>query len=295
MRHLLVLLLLSTTVLAGCSDDAAGPGAEDTTIDGDLTATSDTGVIRGIVVDSTITPVANVTVRLAGTAEATLTNALGEFGFSDLDPGTHFISTSKVGWSSVQQSVDVIAGVERPPLVKFQITPHSGLRPYNQGYQFDGFLACSVRAFAYGMACDALETGVLEDRIAVDYTLDRVPDWVVSELTWESTQQLGDEMSFNIRRTDTNADTVDIEGSSPLSLTMDRAVAEQAEFGAGMNMRIIVFTSHLKETEPPGGVLWGAGLQWEQQFTAFTHVFYNYLPPEDWRFLDDPTVPSPPQ
>lgn len=39
---------------------------------------------------------------------------------------------------------------------------------------------------------------------------------------------------------------------------------------------------------------WGVGLQLDQEFTVYTHVFYNYLPPEDWRFLSDPSVPQPP-
>lgn len=44
--------------------------------------------------------------------------------------------------------------------------------------------------------------------------------------------------------------------------------------------------------EPPWSG-WRLGVQLEQEVDTFTHVFYNYVPPEDWRFLEDQNVPKP--
>lgn len=295
MRAWIAALGLAFVALAGCADDGAPRPAPDDTFDDfeDVEVGSDSGIIRGVVIDETITPVADARIKVLNTDLSTRSNENGAFVFSDLEPGSYFLRIGKPGYSTVQSSVDVQAGVEQPPVVKVQLVREPGTEPYHQAYVWAGFLGCSMRTPAVGLSCPGADVVWPEHDFLVDYTLDKVPEWVVTEMTWESTQALGGEMSFNIRKTNTNRDTVDVEGPSPLALTLDNATAKGEGFGIDMDMRIIIFTAHLKATEPPGGALWGVGLQVEQDFDVYTHVFYNYKPDEEWRFLTSTEVPPP--
>ena len=295
--------MLLLVAFAGCSEapaDADEDFSEE--LDERLEATDTTGVIRGIVLDPTVNPVADVTVSVVNSDRTTQTDAQGLFGFDALEPGTYFLEVSKSGFNQVQASVDVAADVDRPPLVKIQITADELQQPYHAIVQWDGFLGCSVRLPDRGQSCPAATTLYPEHDFLVDIALDMTPTWVTSEMSWESTQSLGGEMSFNLRRPDTNTDTKDIEGRSPLAITLNETEIapdgdERGGFGPDVDLRVIVFTAHLQETEPPclptGACYWGIGLQLDQSFSTFTTVFYNYAPPEDWRFLETGQVPKP--
>src|ERR1041385_538006 len=115
LRPGLVAALLVLVLLAGCSGSphkkASNDPADQANFDQlGLHATDKTGVIRGVVFDEAIKPVANATVNLtAGTTAAgvTHTGADGAFGFSDLEPGTYFLHANKTGFIEVQQSAEV--------------------------------------------------------------------------------------------------------------------------------------------------------------------------------------------
>src|SRR5687767_9017090 len=91
----LVALLMAATLLSGCTGgggkpaQTTGPAADFEDLD--LKATETTGLIRGLVVDEAIRPVAGADVGTTlpdGSARNTTSAADGAFGFDGLPPGT---------------------------------------------------------------------------------------------------------------------------------------------------------------------------------------------------------------
>lgn len=329
----LTMLLLAVT-LSGCAEGGSEPKDDEGAFDDlDAVATEDTGVIRGIVVDPTITPVADVTVTVQGTDLETTTNADGAFAFSQLDPGTYFLTADKAGFDATQSSVEVVAGVDRPPILKIQLVPDPTERPYLSTMQFDGFIACSVRGAIIGIALCSIYAG-FEDEFSVSYTLDRVPHWVQAEAVWDSTQVLGDEMSLSLTCLDGETGCPDGqyeiaqgEGPSPQIAFFGYEEAETYGRGAGEDLHIRLFAFGNSNTdvfdEPtmyglynstvPQAVrdvtgdecpMWpvifdgcmratGIGLMLDQEFTVYTNVFYGFTPSDGWAFIEDGAHPSP--
>src|ERR1041385_8203063 len=97
-------LLLASVAFAGCAGSARSPSG-DPLQDVHVAATATTGVIRGIVVDIAIHPVAGArTLR-------TNSSATGAFGFQGLPAGTYFIEAHRRGYATSRTGVDVEAGV----------------------------------------------------------------------------------------------------------------------------------------------------------------------------------------
>jgi hypothetical protein len=190
-----------------------------------------------------------------------------------------------------------VAGVADPSILKVILPVNPGTQPFFEAYTWDGYLECSVRAVIYGVA---LCEGYGNDDVVHDITLSAgVPDFAQGELVWQSTQSLGDELSFNWRRDDTNDDYVDTEGPSPLMIRANQTLFEENEVGTEQPLRTVIFTGHNPSTEPPcvpepGGCFWGVGLQLQQRFTMYVHIFYNFLPPDGWLFTvdGDPSIPT---
>lgn len=309
-KALAVLLILSA--LAGCSGGGKGGNGATDGIDVDdgefdgLDATSTTGVIRGVVVDEAVRPIGGATIAITTLGKNTTSADSGAFGFEGLEPGTYFLEVGKAGFQAVQVSVDVVAGVAEPDIAKVLLVADPDSRPYWVPYQFEGYISCSARYVIEGRnLCGTVDE---KDDPLHDIPLEAVPTFAQGELVWESTQALGDELSFNWRRTDTSADYVDIEGPSPLILRANHTLLLENEVGlqeaedGPQPLRTIVFTAHNQATEPPACLPdtpvtnpvcpWGVGVQLNQQFTLFVHVFYNMLPPEGWTFG---TAGDPPQ
>lgn len=295
MRPLLPIALLLALALAGCAEGGATPD-QDALVDESefegVQATATTGVIRGVVVDEAVRPIAGAAITLAGNdpREATSSDA-GAFAFADLEPGTYFLTTTKVGYNSVQTSVDVVAGVQEPPITKVLLVADPTSTPFVTSATLDGFIECSVRAFVYGIA---LCEGIGNDNVVHDLNLDGVPTFAQGELVWDSTQALGDELSFNWRKTGTNSDYIDTEGPSPLLLQANATLLGENDVGTEQPLRSVIFTGHNPLTEPPAGGLWGVGIQAQQRFTIYLHAFYNFEPQPDWRFTVNgaPEVPQ---
>jgi hypothetical protein len=206
--------------------------------------------------------------------------------------------------------------------------------PYPAQFVMDGFMTCSAR-----IMLTALPAGECQES---DYSqeskeLDRVPDWIQSEMTWESTQSLGDAMSLVSECFSEEADPDPCpdgnlvvnrsEGASPLIIKVNRTLAETFRIGdggidgSGNPYRLRVFAAGRQGTDlineesnnqmlnsTTGGavpcVAWpainsgcfrftGAGVILNQQFKVYTTVFYGYVPPTDWLFIESGTVPEP--
>lgn len=227
--------LLLLTALAGCSQTAPVSSDEDLDFDElNLSASATTGILRGVVIDTAIRPVAAVEILLTGTDvnRTTTTNDQGLFGFGDLPEGDYFVVARKPGYSSTQSSGKVVAGIEEPPLVKIQIAADPATRPFVQPYHLDGFMTCSLRAMIVAYPCGFGSDDIVNDA----YELERRPDWIQLEMVWDSTQAIGDEMSLSIRCLP-DEDPAELcqsgqqgivrsEGISPQIATINRTVAD---------------------------------------------------------------------
>lgn len=139
-----VLLMSLAFVLAGCTDGGgegtgAGAGGDAPPVE----ATSTTGGIRGVVVDERITPIKGALIEITGTNKNVTTSEDGLFSVSGLEAGTYFLRASHPLYSSMQQSVDVVAGEENPPSQKILLQRTIFAQPYMETLSFDGFIACS--------------------------------------------------------------------------------------------------------------------------------------------------------
>ena len=300
MRSLLAALACSLLV-AGCADPA--PEVESVPLVdegeyGGLQATSQTGVIRGVVVDEAIRPVANAQVVLvAQGANRTATSAdSGAFGFSDLEEGTYFLTVSKAGFAAVQQSAEVVAGDSEPPIVKVVLIADPATAPYFSATSWAGYLECSFRVAVPGVTSLGVNACNGVGNQDVNYPLapfDRAPDLVQGELVWDSTQAFGSGLSFVVGPPDCR----DIkysraDGESPLVIAMNQtkvleasADAEDEGFDPAEGICYRAFSYVASESQ--GTV----GLVTQQQFNAYFHAFYNMLPPEGWQFSVDGDPP----
>lgn len=283
MRTLFITMALVAMALAGCADDAAPvQDDESTAVDDQVKATSTTGVIRGVVVDNAIVPIEGATVTIKSLELETTSLADGSFGFSDLDPGNYFLDVSKVGFDKVQASASVEAGVDKPPIVRVQLTEDPGSLPTVETLVFEGFIQCSVVTPVVRAAVCAVPgiVGIdLGDDFITYFDIDE-PDFIQSELLWDSTQPAGDNLALQNYGGRASAD-----GPSPLMLALDK------EYVAGNQVSenrfsFRVFAGWIDGTgNPVTG--WGVGATIEQDFDMYINIFTNTVPTEGWMFSED--------
>jgi len=311
MRGLLMLLIVGMA-FAGCAGEPE-PVTEEI-ISFELEATATTGVIRGVVVDAAIRPLpdAQVSVQVSNGTVETTTNGEGMFGFSKIEPGTYFVKVSKKGYTPAQSSAEVTAGVDNPPAVKFILEIDLENLAYAVEYSWNGFIECST---TYLALCAVPNDGpeivcivsmgnvclgnVTNDDFIHNFAIDKPPQWVQSEMVWDTTQTLSDRMW--LWHSYANEDGVfqgsikSVTGPSPLKIASNETEAGEVSLGAPNMLTIRIFSGDVEGTTPPICVLFcnGPGVAIQQEFQVFTHVFYNYVPSEEWRFSDGTGIPQP--
>lgn len=305
--------LLAGAVLAGCSgsDPPSADQPDDAAFDDlGLAASETTGVIRGVVVDEAIRPVPGATVSLSGgAAKDTTSNAEGLFGFADLEPGPYFVRVEKAGFVAAQASAEVVAGVSEPEILKVLLTADPSTVPYVSTYVFDGFIECSFSLVAVGFAaCSSV--GQLNDRFITVYPLDRPPQWVQSEMVWQSTQAISPELDLVYSAPGEGAlldNYAEAWGVSPLLIQVNETLAAERGLGSGTDLMIRVFNQPIEGTETGdpvggddcldrpalGGCTTGLGATVEQGFTIITNAFYGFTPDPAWRYVDSGPYPTP--
>lgn len=292
-----VLALMIAAALAGCAEESAPEalGEEEQAFEGlDSGVSETTGVIRGLVLDSAIVPVAGVTVSIQGRNVETVTNEDGAFLFGDLEAGTYFLEASKIGYFSVQQSVSVEAGVERPEIVKFRLLADQANQPLISSYQYDGFLQCSFTLVVVGFnACGLSEiVGFELDNPLV--VLDVAPNgtFAQTEMVWKSTQSLGDQLSLQYSWGTCGTLYCDhgSTGTSPIIISADEELLDTmlSDPANEPGLMIRVFGT---EASAADGL--GLGATLDQSFTHYTNVFYAFLPNAGWTFINDGAHPLP--
>lgn len=310
-RFSVAVVLALSAALAGCTaaSEADSPASA---LEGapELEATATTGVIRGIVVDEAIRPLANASVEARGPdglPRTASTDGNGFFGFADLVPGTWFLTAEKVAHAGAQVSVEVVAGIDDPPVTKILLVFVPGEAPFVTAVKVEAFVQCIVPganlcAIVNLYPCivagycepivDDTSFVVLLDEVL---SLQRTPDWLQTEIVWESTQAatpgLGIQYSNYDPETPGRGATSDVvRGRSPLVYGMDNETL--AAWGVGKTNGIghEIF-GHMDETSALGSL----GFVLNQQVSFFFHVFYGYTPSDGWQFSVAGDVPRPPQ
>ncbi|MEA3136518.1 MAG: Carboxypeptidase regulatory-like domain [Thermoplasmata archaeon] len=303
-----VAAVLCLALLSGCSGSPAADAGDDADPASqlDLQATETTGVIRGVVVDDAIRPIANATVtaRGAGPERTASTSGDGAFGFEGLEPGTWFVSAEKLAHKGGQASVEVDAGVDDPPLVKLLLVFVPGAAPFVTEAKVEAFVQCIIPGanvcaivnlypcILAGLCDPTMEDtsfDVLHDEIV---PLQRTPDWLQTEIVWESTQAATPGLGIQYSNYDAAAPgrgetSSVVRGHSPLLYSM--AADTLGEWGVGTTKGIghEIF-GHMDETSAVGSL----GFVVNQRVDFFFDVFYGYTPPEGWRLsVDGPAQP----
>lgn len=298
--------------LSGCASSPEAPSAEALAPDDlGLEATASTGVLLGVAVDDAIRPVANASVTARGpTGEqrTATTGADGLFGFEGLVPGTWFVEVSKVAHETAQASSDVVAGESAPPVVRVLLVFVPGELPFHTEVKVEAFVQCIVpganlcvilNLYPCAVAgwCDPImdDTSyvLLYDELVA---LQRHPDWMQTELVWQSTQSLSPKLAVrpSAHSPDDGAGLDErqdwVHGASPIVMAWDAERAAEWEMGTAEGVSFEIF-GHMDETSAVGSV----GFVLNQRVSFFFHAFYGYTPPEGWVFSADGTVPRPPR
>lgn len=287
---------VAALLLAGCS---SGDGKRQQEIEelfeDTPQAASGKGVIRGIVLDPSLAPVGDAKVQLDGMPDQT-TDETGIFVFLDLAPGTYFIQASKPGWTQVQQSTEVVADVQEPPIVRMAIERVPGAEPRAETMSQDGYLSCSVGTPTSIFDCNTIE----EQHGALFFPIQGLPSTVQTEITWESTQAAGDWLyviqgvcgcggesiatyDFD-RRFDETAEATSpyIARATADFLKDNDAGGENAELGIDVSA-----------SGPEPGTTNGSGIALNQRFQVYATFFYNLEPDPEWSFVEDGPYPVP--
>ena len=281
---------LTAALLAGCSDappaDAAGPatGFDDL----GLSAGAGRGVVRGVVVDLGLRPIAGVNVTLAGRSSA-LTDGDGRFGFSEVEPGLATLAAGKAGYTSVQTTVEVVAGIAEPKATTIALERLPGSEPYVVGLAWQGFLHCSWTAGgAFATGC--LVGGYTDDNSRRFDAVEGVPAFLQSELVWQSTQALGTNLCMRHYASEEIGGEVLVDdacGPSPQLQQVDGARLDETGVGRERGLERLVWVAGYGDELAPG-------LAYSQQVDVYTHLFYNLVPDPAWRFVTDGAYPLPP-
>lgn len=291
------LLALASLALAGCSGgggEAGEGGFEEGFEETDVARGK--GLIRGVVLDPAITPVAGATVKLAASGQEAKSDDGGLFLFPDLEPGTHFLEVSKPGWTSTQQSVDVVADVAEPEIVKVLIQRIPGAEPRAASLHLEGFISCSLGTPVSFHNCNTTEP----QQSALFADFEGAPSAVQTELIWESTQALG-EWLYVINAVcecggqvppdagdERRFDETD-SATSPYIVRFDREWLEDNDAG-GANAQVGVDVS---ASGPEPETTNGSGLALNQNFDLIVTIFYNLEPDPAWTYVANGPYPVP--
>lgn len=292
--------VLMVALLAGCSDGGGGepdplePAFEELALE----ATATTGVIRGVVVDEAIRPLADATVTLVSDGARSVTTGVeGLFGFSSVPPGTHFLKIQRFGYRELQQSVDVAAGVTEPPALRVLLAKDPSVVAFVQAQVFEGYIECTTSVLVL-CGAPAVLTGqnLTNDRFAWDQYFADNATHLQAEMVWESTQALSPELYFEMEALNAGCENSNEDvglflnstsGGSPIYATVNETEIDAWSIGTVCPIWVSIFSGGIEGTP--------VGVTLQQRFTMYFHTFHGYMPPSGWRFTVDGEPPQPPQ
>jgi hypothetical protein len=300
-------LIVLGIALAGCASNATqGTSTTEVATDVHVEATATTGVIRGIVVDPAIRPLANahVTTVAKGRTLATNTTPNGSFGFQGLEAGTYFVQAGKLGYKTIQTSVEVVVGDSAPKAVQVMLEANPSTKPYVETLSFKGFLACGVAVFLTSVGCTtrgelASATG---SKAIFHYDYTQLPDWMQGELIWDQTQAAGGQLIWEatIGGTNTHLGHRETTTSPALMYWNTTVIQENNEtlLKNGVDVRFFggpheACQSPVQPELPSNPIgftrplFFGCGVTLNQDVKIIIDTFYHFSPPEGWRHTKD--------
>lgn len=332
MRSLATIVLLLSFVLSGCTASNTGSvggattGADLTENFNELKVSATTGGIRGVVVDPSIAPIAQAKVALAlKTGNQTSTSdKMGRFTFTDLAPGTYFLSINHPLYRPQQTTVEVAAGVADPQVTKVQLTPLFSQKPYTVQIKHKGFFQCSQAGVGlYSSSncvtdycpivqdpktCNTLPTNALNNVTSQqrEWHADVGSGWQnqVFEMTWTpSSQGTSANMGLTVSTYKPERNPkhwfASVESANPLRLQLDVGKAHPNASGVdptnisadGMS-RMSFFASVRKDAAGATcGLSCPPAVAVNQEFEVFLTQFYYGFAPTDWSFVRGNQVP----
>ncbi len=277
--------LLGALFLAGCAQSGDGT-ASSSSPDSfrNVQTAPDTGIIKGVVVSESITPIPGANVQLAGQKLNKTTDKDGAFVFTDLKAGTYFLKVTKAGHLAQQTSTTVVEGETDVKTLKVILPVDRASLPFAQLYKWDGFLECGVglplpdNPVSHGGVNPCAVDGANSHNtqaveVSVPLTMAQL------ELRWDGSQALGNSLSIGILDPNqvTPADFAHVAGQSPVILPVDGKLIQQFE-GNATSMLERVFPAANGQT--PVLIL-------NQRFTVYTTEFHGFVPRAGWAFVTD--------
>jgi hypothetical protein len=286
MRQFFIAFLFAAVALAGCADNSEPANADDgfsSELDDELQATDTTGIIRGLIVDAAIVPVADANIELIGQEKTTRSNEDGQFGFAELDPGAYFVKVTKLGYAEVRQSIQVEAGVDKPALSRILMEVDIEGMPFTELQMFRGYLQCGAGLGAAGSvnACVLVDSiNVFDVPTQADLTTTQL------EMVWAGTNVFGDGLDLGLYNPNTLASNfVSTDGPSPQILTVAGSAIEE-KYGEDM-------ASYTFRIFPGNDGDVGVTAIIEQKVDIFVTHFHGFEPTEGWAFINDGEHPLP--
>jgi len=271
----IAMLAACILLLAGCTSSKAPTPA--------ATAGPGVGSLHGVTVSEAIVPLAGVTVTLQPGGRNATSDAAGSFAIDGLAPGGYTLVAHLARYQDAQTAVQVEPGAAGPP-VRIVLAADQAALAYVEAYSFEGAIDESFNVA--GARGNSGSTTAAYNMSA------RAPDFIQSEMVWESTQSFGSDLDLTAVANDGNAtipDFAEVEGPSPLLMKINGSLIQQYHLGPKVRFELWVFSGQAQEPVPGRGV----GVAANQRFAIYTHMFYGYLPPDAWRFSSDGDPPPP--
>jgi hypothetical protein len=259
------------------------------------------GVVRVLVVDVAVRPLADVNVTLAQAGQAVRsapTDAEGLVRFEGLAFGTYAVEARKATYLSAQALATVQDVAAEPPLVQMTLSVQQDEVPFAVAIAWDGYIGC---AFTYGNLCSApaqLGYDVLGDSSAhlfwseyVDVA--RVPDLVQAEAVWEATLPTSEELKPIFGWSEPVAWQQLQYGGTFFSESVRSPSFHRLNATLLAGPQVGVAAGLVVEFYSGGTTMNPTGLTLNQPLRLFLHNFYGYLPPDAWRFVTDGPPPGP--
>lgn len=283
-----VVLLVFLSACAGQSVDETPQGG-----DGAVPA----GELRGVVVDTSVTPVAEVAIEadVGGDTLQATTDEEGRFSFTDVAPGTWIVRADHPLFEPVQTTATVTDGPGE--VLKIQLERRFSQEPVTQPFQVQGRINCGYSA---GIAAPCVIdytmlvvgggllpqlNGITGDVRRFVLPVDDGWQTMVTELTWEptatgTTPALSVTASF-FDRTSSHSYTGEA-GPAPLrmQIDVDQNLTHPDWIPPEGKEDFLLFIN--PSTAGSGQPV---AVSVEQRFELFHHVFYYGTPPEDWSII----------